>query len=159
MEDVESTLAEPSLLGSPKLLSTVELISQLEKQVPLEMKALLKNLESSQQEDRLDQSSLKDSAQKLLSLAKASLLIQLLPSLLGMKSSFQPEELFQELHHLVEKLQTLYRDQALKAIDSKAERVLQKIQAKEKIIREQIAHKQKTISQLVTEKTKRIEGR
>ena len=150
-------MEETVALSSDASPSLAELIASLEKHVMLRMDTLVDQLQSLQQEGKLDQTTLKSEFNQASRLAQASLLIRALTSLLAPPTAkggdIETGDLFKKIHQTAENLHALYKDQTMKEIDLKAAQILEQIQNKEQQIRSQIAQKQQAIAQLVRSQT------
>jgi hypothetical protein len=148
----ETETPSPLPIPDPSL---TDLITGLEAKVVSTLESKVQDLQSLQQGGQLDQETLKQQMQEILSLGKASLLIRTLPGLVTpspLKASLQTSDLFTKLQQVGETLTALCRDQMRQAIANKAAKILEQIQAKEQAIREQIGQKQQQVAQIVQDK-------
>ena len=158
------TKKTPLLSPSPSLdqsTSSSELITSLEKHVMSNMDTLVDRLQSLHQSGTLDKDALKGEVNQVSRLAQAILIIRLLPTLLAPPpangkdngDNVETADIFKKIHHAVELLEALSKNQMMQEIDLKAAEILEKIQAKEQKIRSQIDQKQQAIAQLVRSQT------
>jgi len=137
-------------------LSLGALLDLVDKKIVQQMEEISNHLESLSQDNTLQKEELKQETTKVLNFYQMRLFTRILSVLVNpfdAQASSKTSALLIQINQIAQHLKTLWAEEMVRDIDTRANDIRQKIAAKEQAIKEQIAKRQQEISSAIQKAT------